>query len=375
MGLIGLLLQWGILFSRFNPGTILITGALSLLLAATGASLLHLIESFAVACFALLVLAILGVLPLLVDATKVARTRRLNPVDNTKDPVERSNAAPTLSLPQAFRLGWGALFGLAFNFFTIGLTFWPVTAGLSPSTNLLIKPSAYLIIALVAAVILWRSFRSGGKVLDLFCRAALPVAAAIMLATPFIDNIFPLDAIPSIASLPFLGIGLFNLIGLYTLLVLARSYRSGIERLLAGGLIVSFISMGAGIVVFRALERGAQIVSLCILSLFLVLLVLTALAEAYRRQDGQSGDSPGEPPQEIPDRFSNVTYTAVAEQYGLSPRETEILAYLARGRGSKRTGDELCISPDTVRTHYKRIYEKMSIHTKEELLDILENQR
>lgn len=49
--------------------------------------------------------------------------------------------------------------------------------------------------------------------------------------------------------------------------------------------------------------------------------------------------------------------------YHLSPREKEILVLLAKGNSYKMIAGDLFISIDTVRTHIKRIYEKLQVHT------------
>jgi DNA-binding NarL/FixJ family response regulator len=49
----------------------------------------------------------------------------------------------------------------------------------------------------------------------------------------------------------------------------------------------------------------------------------------------------------------------VDEQYLLSPREREILLRLEKGLTYTEVGTELCISPHTVHTHVKNIYEKL----------------
>jgi len=52
--------------------------------------------------------------------------------------------------------------------------------------------------------------------------------------------------------------------------------------------------------------------------------------------------------------------------YLLSNREREILNGIAEGLSAKRLADRLCISPHTVRTHIKNIYEKLHVHSKVE---------
>lgn len=50
----------------------------------------------------------------------------------------------------------------------------------------------------------------------------------------------------------------------------------------------------------------------------------------------------------------------------LSAREKEILTHLAKGFTYKEIGDELFISGETVRSHLRRIYEKLQVHSRTE---------
>ena len=60
----------------------------------------------------------------------------------------------------------------------------------------------------------------------------------------------------------------------------------------------------------------------------------------------------------------------IVSRYGLSNRESEILAYALRGRTSERIAQELVISKSTVDTHLRRIYAKCGVHSRQELLDL-----
>ena len=64
---------------------------------------------------------------------------------------------------------------------------------------------------------------------------------------------------------------------------------------------------------------------------------------------------------------------AVANAYGLSPRETDVLTLLARGRNAAHIADELYISPNTVGTHRRNIYRKLGVHDQQELLSLVEH--
>ncbi|MEC4176719.1 helix-turn-helix transcriptional regulator [Adlercreutzia sp. R7] len=62
----------------------------------------------------------------------------------------------------------------------------------------------------------------------------------------------------------------------------------------------------------------------------------------------------------------------LAEAHGLSGREREILGYLARGRSQPYIREELVLSKNTVATHVKHIYQKLGVHSRQELLDLFE---
>jgi DNA-binding NarL/FixJ family response regulator len=55
-------------------------------------------------------------------------------------------------------------------------------------------------------------------------------------------------------------------------------------------------------------------------------------------------------------------------KYNLTPREKEILASLSRGNSYKMVAAGLSISTDTVRTHIKRIYKKLQVHSQVEAI-------
>ena len=48
----------------------------------------------------------------------------------------------------------------------------------------------------------------------------------------------------------------------------------------------------------------------------------------------------------------------------LTPREIEVLELAAEGTGIPKLGEELALSPDTVRTHLKNIYAKLGVHNR-----------
>lgn len=65
----------------------------------------------------------------------------------------------------------------------------------------------------------------------------------------------------------------------------------------------------------------------------------------------------------------------LAETYHLSTREAEVLTLLAHGRSAPYIRDELTISLNTVSSHIKHIYGKMGVHSRQELIDLVDESR
>ena len=62
----------------------------------------------------------------------------------------------------------------------------------------------------------------------------------------------------------------------------------------------------------------------------------------------------------------------VAKLYGLTLREQDVAALLARGRNASVIKNELNISYNTARVHIFHIYEKLGVHSQQELIDLIE---
>ncbi|MDR2106646.1 MAG: helix-turn-helix transcriptional regulator [Coriobacteriales bacterium] len=60
----------------------------------------------------------------------------------------------------------------------------------------------------------------------------------------------------------------------------------------------------------------------------------------------------------------------IANRFGITCREKEVLAYLGRGRSSGYIGKALVLSPNTVRAHIRSIYSKLDVHSRQELIDL-----
>ena len=72
------------------------------------------------------------------------------------------------------------------------------------------------------------------------------------------------------------------------------------------------------------------------------------------------------------DRISKQA-ALLRQHYRLSAREAEVMELIARGNTVVRIAEELVVSENTIRTHSKRIYAKLDIHKKQELLDLIDS--
>lgn len=72
----------------------------------------------------------------------------------------------------------------------------------------------------------------------------------------------------------------------------------------------------------------------------------------------------------------DVSYESVcrafARNHGLSERESDVLLLVARGYSKPFIAEKLSISDNTVRTHTRRIYEKVNVHSRRELQEQIE---
>lgn len=62
----------------------------------------------------------------------------------------------------------------------------------------------------------------------------------------------------------------------------------------------------------------------------------------------------------------------LSERSSLSARETEVLEYLAKGRSLQSIADTLGVAYSTVKTHTDHIYAKTDVHSRQELIELLE---
>ena len=65
---------------------------------------------------------------------------------------------------------------------------------------------------------------------------------------------------------------------------------------------------------------------------------------------------------------------AVIERYSLTEREGEIMIMFAKGRNLPYVQEQLCLSKSTVSTHRQHIYQKLGVHSAQEMIDLIQEE-
>lgn len=91
--------------------------------------------------------------------------------------------------------------------------------------------------------------------------------------------------------------------------------------------------------------------------------------------DIQSDEDEEEGPIERADHYWKGPCDYIAEIYDLTARETEILEQLARGRNLGFMEEKFVLSRNTIKMHIKHIYAKLDVHSKQEVIDLVEEAR
>ena len=95
-------------------------------------------------------------------------------------------------------------------------------------------------------------------------------------------------------------------------------------------------------------------------------------SESISNEDDTSGRANAKAPSSLSTAMQSKIDRAVAE-YSLTVRETEMLSYILRGKSVPAIASETYLSRNTVKTHIVHIYQKINVHSRDELIAFIEN--
>lgn len=241
----------------------------------------------------------------------------------------------------------------------------------------------------------------GGSLRKVY-RSSVFVMAAFYLMLPLFQGFDFLES-----TLALTGYGTFNV--LIWLLLAETAHRHGLAPHVIFGIGWGMVTVGVligGLVgqQFASWQPPMSVVSLvatlCILTSYLFVLkesdfasiVTPAELIAFEKQEAVDEEAPksAEPATKARGKTAGDNANGsgqprkkrfmegcdiVAEEFGLTPREKELMILYAKGRTSANIQEELFLSRGTVTTHLRHIYQKLDIHSKSELIDIIEHRR
>ena len=184
----------------------------------------------------------------------------------------------------------------------------------------------------------------------------LPVFAVFMSYFSFIRM---LDAEGGLKN--FLSVGYnMSMAGFFTLFAVSAAAQSrekglDIRTVAAPALIACTLSYSLGATLYTIYGNTAMYFQIVFTTLYILGLAFISSRRASLNDDSQ-----------LEERC-----VATGRKFGLSQREDEVLRLTVAGYSPVRIAEELTISPETVRTHKKRIYAKLEVHSHDELMRLV----
>lgn len=213
--------------------------------------------------------------------------------------------------------------------------------------------------------------KSDKPLLSLVYKIIVPIAAGAII----ILNSFPLNSFLQSAGtvclyvvLSFLAVfALASLIGITHAGEFTPPFLFGIALFL--GALISVIGVGAANL-FPAFE-GYDSMLLVMTSVFFSAILISLGFEAWRALS--------KPHEDIAASSSlqenlDTRCEALSKRCGLSRRESEIIRFMGRGHNPVFIAKTLLISESTARSHVRNIYRKVSVSSREELLQLIDKE-
>lgn len=256
--------------------------------------------------------------------------------------------------------------------FAVALTRTITLDGIDNSDVINIVSSGCIIVASLALYAAWyvpgsrRSFFQKLGILGLY-RMFFPVIVTALLALSIAGDSLAL-AVATLAYVLFSFVAVFMMSTSVTIAQRHGLWSPYVYGAFAGATYFAFAGATAlGAWVYYPRSFGAATLPVIVLVVFYILAMSYAAIQARKKGKDEREGSVTAVVDEVAQRCS-----LLAEAAGLTKRERDILLVLAKGRDVPSIAKQLFISENTVRSHSKSIYRKLKIHSKQELLDLLD---
>lgn len=347
-----LLLLWGRVYGALTPKTALLNEALSGLAAVVFCGVMFtFVDSYIVQVLCWFALSLLSVFLL---------WRELNFASRESGVLDaRPLKADDASIGDALSFLWRPITGVAVSAFILG-SFW--SSGQDAIHGILYQMLGYLVVTAVLVAILLKT--RGLIDTYLIYQAFLPASAIVLLSS--MGTLLGSEVLSGVIwNLCF---ALFDILAWGSLAIAVFVFKAPSDFVYGSKSLICSAAMLAGMVVGRLLSQDdLMIVFFALASLYALAFIMSLSLEIRGKNESprQKGSS-----QEFDERCRSISV-----EHELSERESEVFSYLAVGRGSTYIADKLFLSPNTVKSHIQRIYKKLDVSTREELLDMVAPER
>lgn len=348
---------WGTTITRFDPSVVAVFVACSYLFSGIAVALVSVLPAMA-SCAILIALAVLTAVAY---GRQFASSGRPSP----EQPAYCADAPAFCGDAQSSNNDSLAGAGIRFIGFACLVALLGFSGGMinALSQNLpMDMPESYLFalaIAVAAVMLLASKMPGSDEPFSLFYRALALIALAYMVLGTITGGTLAAFAIHSSGFMYFCG-----LLWVFCSMYAQRSRMPA--RMFAGGFVANRLGQIAGTAVGAAiaapiaqnagLSTAANAMAYVVLCAAIVLLARLSRPRSSRGDAGRERIGMAQAVEEL------------ARERGLTPRETEVLAFLVRGYDRTYIGSVLHVGPETVKTHIRHVYDKFGIHSIAELL-------
>lgn len=234
----------------------------------------------------------------------------------------------------------------------------------------------YTAVVPAAVVLLFIFLNTRRFNISILVRMAMPLMLAGFLLVSFIPG-----EVPALSSL-MLYSGFATMEMLLLLIVCTISYSSGTSAIWLFGILggTQFLMRSLGVMfggfALSSLGDAEYAVVSVIAIVAVVLASFTLMSEkslfsfwgARKRSDNVDGEQDGAC---AIDDSLEIRINALSAAHSLTDRETEVLYLAVKGKTNTQIGRDMFISVGTVKAHLYHIYQKLGIHSRKELMELV----
>lgn len=391
LGFLALTIQWSTMYPRFEPAQVDHIVLFGIVFSAVGLTiLLWMPETVRYVAAQLMLPLSLGLAQESARMTNRGCAEVADTVANEASPnceedsSSSSDGAPAPIVVREGRWDWrmrvGMVLGLGGAAFLCYSVF-PL-ATVSTGSVYFLDPSSIGLGCLIALVLVMAFFRFGSFITPLsvyFCTATLAMLAVLFLSIPECEVVARALVVTLILALPPLLWDCLSKSAELEKQDLVHYYLKG-NLIFYSGALVAMLLFTA---VFAKFPLDYESYQISLHSIAMVAMAIGALmvflvpservlqeAKPAVFTDGEKEDAPSDP-----QYIDAVLLERMFQKYGLSEREKEILSYIVKGRSAPYIRDKLYISTNTVSTHIRHIYKKTGAHSRQEVIDLFEQER